>query len=510
MKKEKKVSDGFKSRWGFILAAMGSAIGLGNIWRYPVVAYSNGGGAFLIPYIVALLTAGIPILILEFNLGNKFRCSAPAIFKKLHPKLEIVGWVQTFICIVVPVFYSALIGWLIYYLFQAFTLGWGSNTEAAFYNDFLNLPDVPSSAFALGGFNPLIVGLVILVWIITGFVLFRGIENGIEKVNKIMVPTLLLMYALVVIYSLTLDGATAGLQQFFKPQWGMLKDPSIWLAAYGQVFFSTSIAAGIMLTYASYTPKKTDLNSNAIITGLGNASVELAAGFGVFAALGFLALQNGSSVNDVVSGGPGLVFVVYPTVLNQLPPIIGPIIGVIFYLSLVFAGISSLISLVEVVIASLSEKFEVHRKKTVVIMMFVLCAFSLLIATPAGLYLLDILDHFANTYIWQTSGAIQSLVVVAVAISGKKVYELFGHGNEYSAIKVNPKFLAVVLTITGALLVYFIINGVLIDIDPKTAYEGYPSYMLNVWGWGVVGIGMVFAIILTLSKSKKKLKKEEV
>ncbi len=509
MSKKNNSSDGFKSRWGFILAAMGSAIGLGNIWRYPVVAYENGGGAFLIPYIVALLTAGIPILILEFNLGNKFRGSAPSIFRKINPKLEFLGWLQTFIAVVVPVFYSAIIGWLIYYFYKAFSLGWGSDASSFFYGDFLKLSDVPETAFALGGFNVKIAGLVLLVWVVTGTILFMGVEKGIERVNKIMVPTLLFMYAIVVVYSLTLNGAVDGLQKFFEPQWSMLKEPSIWTAAYGQVFFSTSIAAGIMLTYASYTPKDSDLNSNAVITGLGNASVELAAGFGVFAALGFLAMQNGVGIDEVVKGGPGLVFEIYPAIINQLPPVIGPIVGVIFYLSLIFAGISSLISLVEVVISAFSEKFNVNRNVMVITMTVVLGGASLLIATPAGLYVLDLLDYFINTYIWQTSGAIQTLVVVLVLVATKKVVDVLGHGNKSSVIKVNPNVLTVILLATGCVLVFFIAKGVISDTNPETVYGGYPDYMINNWGWKVVGLGFVFSIILAVLPSKTKAVEEE-
>ncbi|MFV0498561.1 MAG: sodium-dependent transporter [Bacilli bacterium] len=502
MEQKKKKADGFNSRWGFILAAMGSAIGLGNIWRYPVMAYSNGGGAFLIPYVVALLTAGIPFLIFEFNLGNKFRSSAPGVFRKLHPKLEFIGWLQTIITIIVPIFYSVVIGWIIYYLFQSFTLAWGSDTTTSFYTDFLKMSDMPASPFEIGMFNPLIVGLIILVWVVTAAISVKGISKGVEKVNKVMVPTLLVMYALVVIYSLTLDGAVTGLQQFFAPQWSKLSDPSIWLAAYGQVFFSTSIASGIMITYAAYTDRKADINSNAVITGLGNASVELAAGFGVFAALGFLALQSGKSVDEVVMGGPGLVFDVYPAVLNQLPPVIGPIVGVVFYTSLVFAGISSLISLVEVAVAALSEKFNINRKAMVITICSVLGCLSLLIATPAGLYLLDILDHFVNVYIWQIAGFLESFVVVVFLIVSKQLIDVLGYGNTYSTFKVNPKLLATILMITGCLLVYFVVNGFLLDIDPKTTYEGYPSYMMNVWGWGSVGIGAIIVLILSVLPSK--------
>ncbi len=502
-KNRSKEADGFKSRWGFILAAMGSAIGLGNIWRYPVVAYGNGGGSFLIPYLVALATAAIPLLILEFNIGNKYRGSAPAVFRKIHPKLEFIGWLQTFIGAAVPMFYSVVIAWLMYYFYKAFTLGWGEDTTSAFNNEFLQISDVPSSFFALGGVNIKIVILVTVVWLITGAILLKGIAEGIEKVNKVMVPTLLLMFALVVIYSLTLDGAVDGLQQFFAPQWDKIGDTKIWLAAYGQVFFSTSIAAGIMITYSSYTPKDADLNSNALITGLGNASVELAAGFGVFAALGFLAMQQGVNVDQVVKGGPGLVFTIYPSILNQLPGAVGIVVGVVFYISLLFAGFSSLISLVEVVIASLSEKFSINRKKAVVSICIVLYLLSILIATPAGLYLLDIIDNFLNTYIWQLSGAMEIFGVIIIAIVSKQLYTILGHGNEHSVVKVNPVLLAVILMITGLLLTYFLIDGFIIDINPKTLYGDYPSYMINVWGWGTVIVGIVFALVLSILPNKK-------
>lgn len=492
---KKSSNEGFHTKWGFLLAAMGSAIGLGNIWRYPVVAYENGGGAFLIPYLVAIFTAGIPLLILEFNLGNKFRGSAPLTFKKLHPKLEFIGWLQTFICFIIPIFYSAVIAWLIYYTFNAINLGWGSNPEAFYYDSFLQISAVPESVFGLGGINWLIAGLITAVWVITLAISLGGVHNGIERVNKIMVPSLLVMFAIVVIYSCTLPGASVGLQKFFQPQWSSLTDPKIWLAAYGQVFFSTSIAAGIMITYSSYTPKGSDLNTNAVITGLGNSSVELAAGFGVFAALGFLATASGVGVDDVVTGGPGLVFTVYPSILNNMP-MFGGIIGLLFYVSLLFAGFSSLISVVEVVIASIKSKFAISRTNAVLVVGIPLFVLSLLIGTRSGLYLLDIFDYYLNTLMWIPSGLIEIVGIILVVVILKRTKDVLCHGNLSSKLHIPATLEISLLSITAILLSYFTIKGVFDTF--KQGYGSYPSFFTNFWGLGMFFLGIIIIIIMTL------------
>ncbi len=503
-KKEKvsQKSDGFKSRWGFIFAAMGSAIGLGNIWKYPTVAYESGGGSFLIPYLVAILVAGIPLLILEFNIGNKFRAgSAPEALKRLHPKLEFIGWFQTLIAFIVPIYYSAVIAWIVYYLGSAFTQAWGNDTVTFFYGDVLQLADAPSGAFSFGGFNVFLAVLLTLVWLAVLVTVYVGIQKGIERINKIMIPTLLVMFALVVVYSLTLDGAVDGLQQFFAPQWDKIARGDIWIAAFAQVFFSTSIASGIMITYSSYAPKKFDTNANAIITGLGNASVELAAGIGVFAALGFLAIQNSSTVSEVVSAGPGLVFVVYPSILSELPGGIGNVVGVIFYISLLFAGFSSLISLIEVSVSAIKSKFSISRHKAAIIVCIIGYVVSMLIATKSGLYLLDVIDYFSNKIMWVASGIIEIIGVLLVCFITGATATILGHGNENSTIKLPPKFLATLLSIATVLLVYTFVQEVYTAIT--VPYEGYNQSFLNVWGWGIIAISVVITIIFTLSKSTK-------
>ncbi len=503
-KSEKQGNDGFKTRWGFIFAAMGSAIGLGNIWKYPYVAYESGGGSFLIPYLVAILVAGLPILILEFNIGSKFKSgSAPAAFKALSPKLEFIGWFQTMIAFIVPIYYSAVIAWVVYYLGASFTQAWGSDTATYFYSEVLTLGDAPTGPFSFGGFNLPLAGLITVVWIGCAITIYAGVQKGIERVNKFLIPSLLIMFAVVVIYSVTLDGATTGLQRFFAPQWDTISDGKIWVAAFAQVFFSTSICSGIMITYASYSPKKFDNNSNAIITGLGNSSVELAAGIGVFAALGFLATQSGVGVDDVAAGGPGLVFQIYPSILNELPAGIGTVVGVVFYLSLLFAGFSSLISLIEVVVAAVKIKFGVSRRKAAIVMCVIGYILSLLIVTNAGLYLLDVIDYFSNKIMWVISGIFEIVAVVAICVTAGATASLLGYGNQYTAIKISPKLLLGLLIIAGALLGYTFVQELIIAI--KVPYEGYNNWFLIFWGWSIIAISFIAAIVLSIIKPKKEM-----
>lgn len=503
-KNDKKSQDGFKTRWGFIFAAMGSAIGLGNIWKYPYVAYENGGGSFLIPYLVAILVAGIPLLILEFNLGSRFRKgSAPAVFKALSPKLEVVGWFQTLIAFIVPIYYSAVIAWVLYFLGASFTQSWGNDTASFFYTDVLNISSPPTGAFDFGGLNLPLVGLLVLVWVAAAVTLFAGVQKGIERVNKVLIPALLVMFAIVVVYSITLDGAVDGLQQFFNPQWDTIMNGEIWVSAFAQVFFSTSICAGIMITYSSYTPKKFDNNSNAIITGLGNASVELAAGIGVFAGLGFLAMQSGVGVDGVVAGGPGLVFTVYPAIISQLPAGVGTVVAVVFYLSLLFAGFSSLISLIEVVVAAVKIKFGVSRHKAALLMCAVGLAFSLLIVTNAGLYLLDVIDYFSNKLMWVLSGTVEVVAVLAVCVATGTIAKVLGYGNKYTAIRISPYLLTGLLFVAGVLLVYTFGQEAIVAIT--TPYGGYDSSFLGVWGWGIVGFAIVSSLVLSLIKPSKEV-----
>lgn len=249
----KKSREQWGTKAGFLLAAIGSAVGLGNIWRFPYVAYSNGGGAFLIPYFFAIFTAGIPLLILEYGMGHKFRGSTPLAIARANKKWEWLGWWPIISAVIILSYYSMILSLAMKYLTLSFNKVWGNDTNSYFYDEVLK---VSSSPFDFRGIIiPILIGIT-LVWLINWFICYKGIKAGIEKLSKILLPALLIIMIIIVIKGVTLKGASLGLNTLFTPDWKKVKDPKVWIAAYGQVFFSLSIATGIMMTYSSYLPKK--------------------------------------------------------------------------------------------------------------------------------------------------------------------------------------------------------------------------------------------------------------
>lgn len=481
------------SRYGFIMAAVGSAVGLGNIWRFPAVAYENGGGAFFFPYLFALLTAGIPILILEFTIGQKYRGSSPLSLFRINKKAEWLGWWQVLISFVICTYYAVIIAWAVKYAIYSFGSQWGSDPGKFLFGSVLKLSEKPGE---IGGLVPGVVLPLLFVWGVTLFVLYRGVSKGIEKLNKIFLPTLVVMFLAIVIRALTLDGAAEGLNAFFKPNWDMILNGKVWIAAYGQIFFSLSIGFAIMITYASYLPKKSDINNNAFITGFANSGFELLAGIGVFAALGFMAKQQGVPIDEVVSSGIGLAFVVFPSIINEFPGM-NSLFGVLFFLSLTFAGMTSLISIVETFVAGVQEKFNVSRTKAVLTGGLAATAISLLFATNGGLYLLDVVDYFINNFGVVIAGFVE---VVLIAWFFKGLNGLQQHANEISDLRTGKWWKVCLSVVTPLVLGYMMFDNIRQNV--KENYEGYPAELIMYAGLAVVAVTIVTGVLLSFKKWK--------
>ncbi len=495
-----------RSQWGtragFIMAAVGSAVGLGNIWRFPYVAYENGGGAFFIPYLFALLTAGIPILIMEFTMGHKYRGSAPlSFFRMSGKKAEWIGWWGIFVAFVISTYYSVIIAWAMKYTVYSVNLKWGADTESFLFGDVLNLAETPGQ---VGGFVPGVVFPLLLVWAIAFIILLAGVQRGIELANRIFIPTLIVVFLIVVIRAVSLDGAMLGLDAFFKPDLSKLANPTVWVAAYGHIFFSLSIAFAIMITYSSYLPKKSDITNNAFITGFANSGFELLAGIGVFAALGFMATQANVAVADVASAGVGLAFVVFPEIINQMPGMNG-LFGVLFFLSLVLAGLTSLVSIAETYIAGISDKFNVSRSKAVMIGVGLSGAVSLLFATRGGLFFLDAADYFINQFGVAAIGLVE---VVLIAWVFRKLDVFEKHANAISDIKLGAWWKICLGVITPLVLGYMMFGLLRTNImglhdTDNGNYEGYTDTFILYGGWSVAIFALVMGIVFSLSKWKK-------
>lgn len=487
---KRRTRDTWTSQTGFLVAAIGSAIGLGNIWRFPGVAYTNGGGAFLVPYLVALLFAGIPILWLEYAVGHKFRGTPPWAFRRMNAKGEFLGWLCVFICFVIITYYAAVVAWSGSYVVYSITEAWGEDSKTFFLSSFLGT--VGSDEFSWTPVAAVAIPLV-LVWVCILLIASFGISRGVEKANKIFLPLLVVLFLALVVRALFLPGALEGLSAFFTPNWSSLAQPKVWLAAFAQIFFSLSVGFGIMLTYASYLHKKSNVTGTALVAGFANSSFEILAGIGVFSALGFMAHSQGIAVSELKGlTGPILSFVTFPKIISMMPG--GPLFGVLFFSSLVLAGVTSLLSLLQVVSGAIQDKFALTPAKASLVMGIPTTIISLaLFATRSGLNTLDIVDNFINNV-----GVVGCAIAMALysALVRPKLRGLRTHLNSVSAPSIPPVWDYLVGIVIPLVLAFMLVTSVISSISE--GYGGYAEYLVNIFGWGSVGFALLASAIVTL------------
>jgi len=485
----------WKSNMGFLLAAIGSAVGLGNIWRFSYVAYENGGGAFLIPYLVALVTAGIPLLILEYGLGHKGHASSNLSFARIGRKWEWLGWwMPVFAMFGILLYYSVVIGWCVNYTIFSVTLKWGQDSQGFFLNNFLGLS---SDVWNVGLPSLSIMLSTLFVWGICWYICYKDIDRGIEKACTIFMPALFILTAILVFWSLTLEGAFSGIAWYLKPDWEKLASWKVWIAAYGQMFFSLSLAFGIMITYASYLPEETDIVQNACITSFADCFYSIFAGFAVFGVLGYMAHAKGVSIDKVIKSGPSLAFVAYPEAISSLP-FLRNLFGVLFFTALFLAGLSSAISLVEAFACAVTDKFPFKRENVVTVTCIAGFLGSLVFTTRAGLFWLDIVDHFLTSYGLITAGILECLIIGWFL----KAKVLRGHINEVSRWKINQAWDYAIKIFTPGILVIMLATNLIEEF--RTAYGGYRVAALLILGLGWLLVTLVVGIILSSRKWEKE------
>ena len=472
---------------GFILAAIGSAVGLGNIWRFPGVAYESGGGAFLIPYLLALLTAGIPILFLDYAIGHRYRAAAPLAYRRMAKPAETLGWFQIGLSFVIAVYYAAVVAWSLSYFVYAFDLRWGEDTLGFFTGEYLQVGDPEISTTIVSS----VAIPLVLVWVAILVVLALGVSRGVQRVNVIFIPLLVVAFLGLVIRALTLPGAADGLDALFTPNWSALLDLNVWIAAYAQIFFSLSIAFGIMVTYASFQRRKANMTSSGLVVAFANSSFEILAGIGVFATLGFFAHQQQVAVGDLEGlTGPILSFVTFPAVISEMPG--GNIFGVVFFAALVLAGFTSLISILLGVAASMQEKFGLGRRTAALMVAAVSGTLSIaLFSTTSGLLALDTVDQFANNVGIVLSAIVMTVVVVWVFRRSELLRQ---HLNAVSTFKVGRIWIGLLgILVPGFLLVML---GQKVVTLIGEGYEGLPTWYVGLFGWGMLALVVLAAVVL--------------
>lgn len=476
---------------GFILSAIGSAVGLGNIWRFPGVAYESGGGAFLIPYLIALLTAGIPILFLDYSIGHRFRGSPPLALRRLAGRVgEGLGWFQVMICVFIAIYYTAVVAWASSFFVYSFDLRWGDDAAGFFTGSYLQIPK-DGSLFSML-FVPSVLVPLILMWVVTLTILGFGVAKGVQRLNIVAIPLLIIGFVLLVIRALFLPGATDGLNALFTPDFASLGNPAVWVAAYSQIFFSLSVGFGIMMTYSSYRRKRANLTSPGLVVAFGNSSFEILAGIGVFSTLGFFAHQQGITVAELDGlTGVGLAFMTFPAIISQMPG--GAFFGVLFFGALTLAGLTSQISILEVVFAGFMDKFGLTRVQAVSWLGIPLALISItLFGTATGLFALDTIDHFANNIGIVGAAAAMLVITLWVRRAGP---ELFTHLSELSTFKVRWGWWGLVAVLSPVVLGYMLFSA--ISVLVAESYGGYSADYVLVFGWGPVVIMLLAAFIFT-------------
>ncbi len=331
------------SNIGFILAAAGSAVGLGDIWKFPYLAGANGGGAFVVIYLAMVVIIGFVIMLGEMAIGRNTHLSAVGAYKKLSEKWAFIGFIGVIVGFCILSFYSVIGGWVLNYIYKYLTGGIVGAEAGAYFSGFIS-----------GTTGPIVWHLLFMI--LTCVIVLKGIAGGIEKASKFMMPALFILLIVVALRSVTLDGAMEGIKFFLKPDFSKVTIETV-MAALGQAFFSLSLGMGAIITYGSYLGKTENLEKNAIIIPAIDTAVAILAGFAVLPAVFAFGFEPGV--------GPSLMFITLPSVFDAMP--FGQFFGILFFILILFAALTSAISLLEVVVSFIIDNFKIERKKATII-----------------------------------------------------------------------------------------------------------------------------------------------
>lgn len=444
---EKKRSS-FTGRIGFVFAAAGSAVGLGNLWRFPYLAAKYGGGIFLLSYVILAVTFGFALMLAEISIGRKTGKSAIEAYGSLNKKWGFLGKLTSIVPMIILPYYCVIGGWVIKY-FVTFVSGQGkAAAEADFFTGFISKTGEP------------IVWLFVYI-ALTAVVVMLGVEKGIEKFSKVLMPVLVALSLGIAIYTLTLPGAGAGVKYYFMPDFDKFSVMTV-LAALGQLFYSLSISMGILITYGSYMPKNSSIEKSVHQIELFDSGIAIVAGLMIVPSVFVFTGGN----EDMLQAGAGLMFEMLPKIFSTIP--LGNIIGVVFFLLVFFAALTSSISLMETVVSIIQDKL--HLKRTTICLMVV--AGCTLFALPStlgfglwenikifGLNFLDFFDFISNSVIMPIV-ALLTCVFVGYVIKPKTLSEEIALTGKFKSEKIFTviiKYIAPVCIL--AILISSVLNG---------------------------------------------------
>ena len=483
----------WSSRKLFLFAAIGCAVGVGNLWRFPYLAQKYGGGAFLIPYFFALLLLGLPLLILELGLGQYFKLGVYHAFKKIDSRFRGIGIAAILSSLIVVIYYTAILAWSLYYTIISLssTVPWKGKSQDFFYKDVLNISDGITNT---GGIVLPLLFSLFLIWIIIYFIIRKG-THSVQKVVMWTVPLPLILLVILFFRGITLDGAGSGIFEYLVPDLSALADIEVWSAAAAQIFFSLSLSFGCIVTYASLN-KEAKITENSLIISLTNSLISIFAGFVIFSILGYMATTQGKELSDVVKGGVGLAFVVFPEALATIP--FAPFFSLLFFLTLLSLGIDSAFALVENLTISLKDSQSSFKKKNYILLTCLFCFFlGLPFVSQSGLYFLDLIDHYLTSYLLMGIGILQCLVI-GWYFKAEKMRAFINADSKKFKLGAYWDFLIkyFIPLVLGLLIV------LQIDKDFSELYGDYPL-IYQYFGLSFVLVPLLIVAILFFKKEKK-------
>jgi NSS family neurotransmitter:Na+ symporter len=483
----------WNSKFIFVLAAVGSAVGLGNVWRFPYLVGKYGGGSFLIPYLIMLLLIGVPLMILEFSLGQKMQKGAVKAFGSIRKGFSSIGYAAILCGFFIITYYTVIISWCVIYFFKSINLSFRQDTQKYFFENVLHLTP---SVNQLGTVNPQIVIALLFVWAIVFLSVYRGVKS-IAGAMKIMIPVPFLLIVVLMIRGLTLPGALQGVLFYLKPDFIALFDVELWTAAIAQAFFSLSLGFGVMVAYASFEAKKDDITKNAFTVSFFDFLIALISGFAVFSTLGFMASQSNVHVSSLAAEGPGLAFIVFPQSLLLIPG--ANLFSMIFFFILVMLGLSSAVSMIEAAATPITDVVgERHEAKVTAWICIIGVLIGLIYTTGAGMYFLDIVDHFVTSYPLLIVGLFECIAVGW--FYGTEPMRKYA--NSVSKWKLGKWWSLSIKYLTPALLIFLLIFLLVKELTQP--YGDYPGWALMI-GWGVAIFIIVASLVLHYLSKKVKV-----
>ena len=438
----------FSGKLGFVLASAGSAVGLGNIWRFPYLAAKYGGGIFLLVYLILAVTFGFALMCAEIAIGRKTGTSALGAYKKLDKRFGFIGTIASLVPVIILPYYSVIGGWIAKYFYTFVSGGMTETTSDGFFGNFISSPVEPVVWFFI------FLGLTALV------VLF-GVEKGIEKVSKLMMPVLVALTIFIAVYAMLMPGALEGVKYYLTPDFSKFSVTTV-LAAMGQLFYSMSLAMGIMITYGSYMKKDVSLESSVKQIELFDTGIAFFAGLMIIPSV--FAFSGGDE--SALGKGPSLMFVTLPKVFESMTG--GSIIGSIFFIMVLLAALTSSISLMETIVSIVMDKFGMGRKKACVTVIILSIILGLLSTfgysiwsnfTIIGFQLLDFFDFISNSVIMPIV-ALLTCILIGFIIKPQALIEEIeqcGKFKRKTLFTIVIKYIAPVFIV--AILIFSVLEG---------------------------------------------------